>query len=194
MQANVRKIVGNWDLGYAVDKHMQHSVYLGDDEQGHARFDNTRTEIGQALYELKYNGHDFSKVQPIADALNQHIVPLLPHFGLIVPMPASNVRARQPVTEIAEALGLLCGRPVFSNILSKSANGQQLKDLHTKEQKQAALEGSFKLSPGITADGRWNALIVDDLYHTGASLEAACATLRGYPKIDQIFVAAVTWR
>jgi len=194
MNVNVRAIAGNWDAGFALDKHMAHSEYIGDDEHGHARFNNTRTEIGQALYELKHNGHDFSKVEPLAEALAQHIVPLLPQIGLVIPMPASNPRARQPVTEIAQAVGRIIGQPVFENMLSKTANGQQLKDLNTKAEKQAALQGSFSLHESITNEGRWNALIIDDLYHTGASLEAACATLRGYRKIDKIFVAAVTWR
>lgn len=194
MQVNVRQIAGNWDAGYALDKHMLHSEYIGDDDRGRPQFNNTRTEVGQALYELKYNGHHFDRVEPLAEALAQHIVPLLPDIGLLIPMPASNVRARQPVTEITEALGRIIERPVFLNILTKSANGQQLKDLNTKEEKQAALQGSFALDEGITSEGQWNALIVDDLHHTGASLEAACATLRGYRKIAGIFVAAVTWR
>lgn len=47
MQVQVRKLEGSWDLGYALHKHTLSSVYLGDDEHGHPRFDNTRSEPGK---------------------------------------------------------------------------------------------------------------------------------------------------
>ncbi len=98
------------------------------------------------------------------------------------------------MTEIAEALGKIVNKPVFDELLTKSANGQQLKDLTIKADKQALLANSFTLHEGIGNEGCWNALLIDDLYHTGASLEAACTVLRSYGKIGKIYVATVTWR
>jgi hypoxanthine phosphoribosyltransferase len=46
----------------------------------------------------------------------------------------------------------------------------------------------------ITTDGRWNVLVVDDLFDSGASMDAACAVLRKYPKVGKIYVAALTWK
>ncbi|MHA6893593.1 ComF family protein [Ralstonia pseudosolanacearum] len=193
MQVNIRKIDGNWDAGYVLDKHTVHSELVGHNDYGYPVWNTTRSEAGEALFQLKYRGN-FDMVEPIAAELAQSIYPRFGKVGLIVPMPASNHRNRQPVTEIAEALGRIVKRPVFEEMLTKTANGQQLKDLNTKAEKQAALADSFTLHEGIANEGCWNALLIDDLYHTGASLEAACAALRGYTKIGQIFVAAVTWR
>jgi hypoxanthine phosphoribosyltransferase len=39
-----------------------------------------------------------------------------------------------------------------------------------------------------------NALVLDDLFDSGASMEAACTVLRTYAKIDKIFIAAFTWK
>lgn len=193
MKVSIRKIDGNWDAGYVLDKHTLHSQMVGQNEYGHPIWDTTRSEVGEALFQLKYRG-DFNMVEPIATELAQSIYPLFENVGLIVPMPASNHRNRQPVTEIAEALGRIVQKPVFDEMLTKTANGQQLKDMNTKAEKQAALVDSFTLHRGIANEGSWNALLIDDLYHTGASMEAACAVLRGYTKIGDIFVAAVTWR
>ncbi|HET9114238.1 MAG TPA: ComF family protein [Burkholderiales bacterium] len=176
-----------------LDKHTLQSVYLGDDEYGHARFDTTRTEVGEAMYQLKYRS-DSAQGKPLAQAIADHICPKLVQVGLIVPMPASNPRHRQPVTEIANELGALVKVPVFDNLLVKAANGKSLKDLHTKDEKIEAIGDSFRVNDAIEGNGPWNVLIVDDLFHTGASMEAACKVLRVYSKVRKIYVAALTWR
>jgi predicted amidophosphoribosyltransferase len=109
-------------------------------------------------------------------------------------MPASNIRQRQPVTEVALALGRIIGRPVFSDLLRKAATGKSLKDLHSKAEEVAAIGNSFSVNDEITTDGRWNVLVVDDLFDSGASMDAACAVLREYPKVGKIYVAALTWK
>jgi predicted amidophosphoribosyltransferase len=112
-------------------------------------------------------------------------------------MPASNARQRQPVNEIARELGKLAGVSVFKDIVVKAptaAGDPQLKDMDSKEDKVAALDGRFTIRDSITNLGRWNVLPVDDLFDTGASMEAACAVLRTYPKIARVYVAALTWK
>jgi len=112
-------------------------------------------------------------------------------------MPASTVRARQPVEEIASELGRLAEIPVFNDIIVKAPAPHgvpQLKDLHTREEKDAALAGRFSINPRISDNGRWNALLLDDLFDTGATLDAVCRTLRTYKKIDRVYAAAITWK
>lgn len=104
MQTNIKQLRGNWDIGFALDKHIISSEYLGDDEFGHARFHTTRTEAGEATYQLKYK-RDWSQVSLLATAVAESIYPLFPCVDLIVPIPASNWRPRQPVTEVCKALG-----------------------------------------------------------------------------------------
>ncbi len=193
MKATLRQVRGPWDAGWVLDKHTLSSQYLGEDAFGHARFDTTRTEVGEATYQLKYK-HDWDQVQPLAQAIAEHIFPKLADVGFILPMPASTVRPRQPVTEVAEALGKIVGKPVFSDMLRKASNSKSLKDLHTKEEKIEAIGDGITVNNQITNEGAWNVLVVDDLYHTGASMEAASKVLRAYPKVKKIYVAALTWR
>lgn len=103
MKVNIKPIAGNWNLGYAMDKYLIKSTYLGDDEYGNPRFQNDRTEVGEAVYQLKYRS-DWNQVQPLAQCLYDNAYPLFDKVGFIVPMAASNVRARQPVSEVAQAL------------------------------------------------------------------------------------------
>lgn len=196
MKVLVKELDGSWDAGFALHKHTLSSVYLGDNEFGHPQFDTTRSEPGEALFQLKYRG-DWAQVGPLAAELQQTLLPRFGKIGLIVPMPASTMRARQPVEEIANELGRLAKIPVFNDIIVKAPAPQgapQLKNLHTREEKDAALEGRFSINPSITNEGRWNVLLLDDLFDTGATMDAVCRTLRTYKKIDRVYAASITWK
>ncbi len=112
-------------------------------------------------------------------------------------MPPSVSRARQPVNEVCLALGHTIKVPVFERLLVKAESPTalaQLKNINSKTDKLAALEGRFVIEDEIRNSGRWNVLLVDDLFDTGASMEAACSALRTYPKFKHIYVAALTWK
>lgn len=196
MAVNLRKIEGNWDAGYALDKHMLHSEFTGYNEAGHPTFENTRTQVGEAVYRLKYR-QDWSQAPRLASAVVRHVVPLLGRIGLVVPMPASRPRTRQPVNEVAGEVGKLLEVKMFAGILVKNDvphADRSLKDVSGKAAKEALLAGRFSIEDQISNHGRWNVLLIDDLYDTGASMEAACACLKSYAKIDRVFVVALTWK
>lgn len=196
MKVNLRTLTGNWSSGYALDKHLISSTYLGVNEYGRDQFDNLRTEVGEATYQLKYK-QDWSQAAPLAKAIFDNVYPKLSAVGLLIPMAASTPRPRQPVLEVTKELGKLTGLQVFENLLAKQAGGNSLKNLTSKDEKKEALsQFGFTLTTtdGFAADGQWNALVIDDLYHTGASMEAACAVLSAHPKIKNIYVATLTHR
>jgi predicted amidophosphoribosyltransferase len=193
LKVELRKIVGPWDAGWVLDKHTVKSTYIGDDSQGRPQFDTVRSEVGEATFLLKYRAR-WDQVPALAQALAKHIWPKLDAVGFIVPMPASNKRERQPVHEVARALGQLTNTPVFENLLLRSATDRPLKDMATKEEKLAALGGRFSIRDEISNDGKWNVLLLDDLFDTGASMEEASKALRTYAKARSIYVAALTWK
>ena len=80
MENNIKSISGNWDAGYVLDKHTRSSTFLGYDEHGHPQFDTKRSEVGEALYQLKYRS-DFSKVEPLANEIASHLAPLIGPIG-----------------------------------------------------------------------------------------------------------------
>ncbi len=193
MDVNLKKIEGAWNLGYSLDKHSLSSKFTGHNEHGHPQFDTIRTEAGEALYQLKYR-RDFSKVDPIAEAIAKDICPLFSDIGLIIPVPPSKIRTKQPVYEIAKSLAKKIKLTVFDNILIKAPATKQLKDIESKEEKMEILKNTYSIKDGIEGCGTWNALIVDDLYDTGSSLEAVTTALRSYNKINNIYAATVTWK
>jgi len=193
MKISIKEVYGDWDLGYALDKHVLSSTYIGDNQYGHPEFNTTRSEVGESLYQLKYRG-DWNRIEPLAEELARSIYSKFKNVGLLIPMPASNMRAKQPVTELTRELGKIVGRPVFDDILVKKADGPQLKDVKTKDEKLEVLKDCFIINDKIEGIGPWNALLIDDLFDTGASLEMACAALRKYSKIKNVYVATLTWK
>ena len=185
-------IDGLWAQGFALDKHTVSSTDLGDDDNGHPQFDTKRTDIGEALFQLKYRG-GWQYVPALADALAKQIQATLPRFDVIVPMPASAVRPRQPVTELATEVSRILGIRMDGALLQKTATSQ-LKDLTNRSDKDAVLADAFSVRDAGLADGPVDVLLIDDLIHTGASLDAACAALRTSHRIGRIYVAVLTWR
>jgi len=194
MKVNLRQIYDrSWAQGWVLDKHTTKSTLVGHDANGRPQFETLRTEAGEATYQLKYR-RDLSQATRLAEAIATHVYPKFEHVGFIVPMPASTPRPRQPVTEVAAALGRLVNRPVSDQILQKRGRGQSMKDLQAKQDKVAALGGAFTINEGfIQKTGRWNVLLVDDLYASGATMEAAAATLKAYSKVRNVYVVALTW-
>lgn len=193
MIVDLREIEGPWTKGFALHKHTLSSTYIGDNEAGHPQFDTTRSEPGEAVYQLKYKS-DWSKAPQLAKAIKEHIIPRLGPIGLIVPMPASTLRARQPVTEVCKALAPMIGVSVFDGTILSKTPGAPLKNMSDKAAKIAALSDQMKIADGIGGDGTWNALLVDDLFDSGASMEAACRALLGYKKIASVYAVALTWK
>jgi predicted amidophosphoribosyltransferase len=184
------QIHGNWDLGYVLDRHIQQSTFLGEDEYGNPKFETIRTEIGEKLYQLKYKSA-FENVEILAQEITNRLGHIFSSSSLIIPMPPSKARTRQPVIEIARSVGKKMNKPCLENILIKSGTTAQMKDIPTKEEKKTALLNCFSIND-VLSEGQYDVLVIDDLFSTGSSLESACEVLRKYRKIAKIYVVALT--
>ena len=190
MNINLRKIQGPWNDGFSLDKHTLSSVYTGDNEYGHPTFDTTRTDIGECLYQLKYK-HDYSQIPAIANEVSTAASSTFEFISFVLPIPPSQHRSRQPVVEVSRQVAANLGVPCIENMLLKNAHTEQMKNIANREEKVKALCDKLYYND-VLADGKYDALIVDDLYDTGATLEAATIVLRNYPKIRNIYVATIT--
>jgi predicted amidophosphoribosyltransferase len=191
MNVNIRAIPGPWDAGISLDKHTLQSTYIGDNEYGHPQFNTVRSEAGEALFQLKYRS-DHGMVTSIAGALNNAVGQHLPAISMVVPMPPSKPRTIQPVLEIAKQLAARLGVLCFENLLVKTTATPQMKDIASREDRVAALCAAFTVHDAVAGNGPFDVLLVDDLFDTGSSLEAATITLRKYQKIRNVYVATVT--
>src|SRR5713101_3904621 len=93
---NPRQIIGKWREGYALDVHTISSIPIGHNEFGHMQFETTRSEVGELLSRLKNRG-DRKVVDELAATAEAFLRQWNPGIDTIVPVPASNVRAVQPV-------------------------------------------------------------------------------------------------
>lgn len=181
---NPVRIYGTWDEGVVLDNHMLKSVFLGYDENGKERFENTRTEIGELIYKFKYQKNKGSLseiinlVKDILDKWN-----LKEKIDIVIPVPPSNkMRDYQPVFEISKAIASVLGKEYKNDILSKESN-LQVKD-------------GYNISGMITQnrllEDKSNILIIDDLYSTGATLNEACKVLRKDKNVGKIYCLVMT--
>jgi len=131
------KLVGNWDEGYALDRHIISSTPIGEDIYGHMQFDTKRSEMGELLYWFKYKGKydNLDKILDLAKPfLDEWMV--LKNVDIILPVPPSKQRNYQPATEIAQAIAEYLNIYFTDEVLIKVTNEQSKnmdksqKDLH----------------------------------------------------------------
>lgn len=190
MDVNVQQIRGNWSLGYSLDKHALSSTPIGENEYGHMQFNTVRTPVGEALFQLKYRSN-YSQIPVISNQMARSLTGRFGDVSFVIPMPPSKQRQRQPVVEIAKEFARIVGLPYYDNFLVKTVATSAMKDIALREDKVYALVNAFTLNDFLP-NGRFNVLIIDDLFDTGSSLEAATQVLKSSQKIGHVYVATVT--
>lgn len=87
---------------------------------------------------------------------------------MIVPVPPSRKRlAYQPVVEIVKAIGARLSKPVNMTAVNKIRDTAELKNVFDYQQRSKLLQGAFNIDRDAVGGKR--ILLVDDLYHSGAT-------------------------
>jgi competence protein ComFC len=188
MQLSPRALHGAWDDGRALDRHVSSSEFIGYNEYGHPQFESTRTELGELLYRLKYRG-DQSAVGPIAQAAAEFVRTWNPGIDLIVPASPSKSRTVQPLFLIADELGRQLELPVDKTTVRKTKATPELKNVDY-EQRVELLKGAHALE-GAGLKGR-RVLLLDDLYQSGATMNALARLLKESGGASAVFALALT--
>jgi competence protein ComFC len=183
-----RALIGAWHAGYAIDLHTLASVYLGEDEFGHPKFDTQRSEVGNLLYELKYRG-DSAAVAAIAEAAEHLLRRWNPGIDILVPVPPSTVRKVPPVLLVAEAISKRIGIPL-ADCVKRTRDVQQLKDVTDLDERLQLLENLHAVDKPVT-EGR-SVLLFDDLYRSGATLNAITKALYESGNARVVFALTIT--
>ena len=188
VEINPIRLIGNWDWGYALDIHVIKSVPIGEDVYGNVHFDNTRSPIGELLYQFKYNGR-YENLDEIVETilvfLDSH--PEVQNVDIILPVPPTKIRHYQPTFEIARKVaGAL--NIFYSNEILENHSRIESKELMSDEKHK--LQGMIVKTKSATR--KHNMLLIDDLYKTGTTLQECVNVLREDPLIDKIFVLTIT--
>jgi competence protein ComFC len=185
---NVQKITGKWIKGVALDVHTLSSTYRGINEAGYDEYETKRSEIGELLYRLKYQNDQSVAAEIIATAtafLNSH----RRKFDIIVPVPPSGIRSIQPVITLAKGIGAALGVPVVECVRTTRA-AAQLKGVQDAEKRRELLAGLHEVDAAATA-GK-NILLFDDLYRSGATMNAITELLMQHGKAASVRALAIT--
>ncbi|TCP95191.1 phosphoribosyl transferase-like protein [Cricetibacter osteomyelitidis] len=162
------EIQGSWHIGFAYDYHMKSSIFLGYDVYGNPLFENIRTEMGELVYQLKYNQNP-NNVSKIVDLLVDAFSGW-ESMDMLITAPFSNHREYQPVMLIGDELSKRVNLPCH-HVLKKIKNKTSLKNLSSIEDKKQALTGNIILdSHDLTLKNK-TILLIDDLYSSGSTLE-----------------------
>ncbi len=181
IKINPLPISGNWDSGYALDKHIVHSEYLGQDMYGHDRYDNTRSDLGELLYQYKYNGkHD--NISIIGNVACEFIKEWEEacYADSVIPVPPSQERSYQPTKELAKSIAKYFGME-YCDILIKT---------NSEEMKNKGVPPEISLKSQIDCGDC--VLLVDDLYSTGATLTACVNKIKENTNVSKVFVLTLT--
>jgi competence protein ComFC len=168
------RIPGRWSNGYALDAHTTSSEFLGHDEYGHPQFASQRSELGELLYRLKFR-RDKSVIPEIVEVVATFVESYVPKVDLVVPVPPSTQRTEQPVILLARAIGERIGIPVSEDCVWKIRETSQLKNVFDFDERSRLLDGAFEVDRSVTT-GK-TVLIFDDLYRSGATLNAVTSLL-----------------
>jgi predicted amidophosphoribosyltransferase len=187
------KIYGNWDSGYALDKHSLHSEFLGIDEFGHNIYETTRSEIGEAVYQLKYQ-NNLSFIDLLADvsanAINELILVEKNTLDCIVPVPPSDPnRKEQPVFQIAKRISEILKIQYDDNLIEKTVHTEQMKNLPIAE-RASELKNAYSVSEKDLSYN--NILLFDDLYQSGATAKACVEALKSRKANIKVFLITIT--
>ncbi len=193
---------GNWEWGIALDLHTKFSIPIFNENGEIAGWNTVRTAIGEALYHLKYKKESEEvrkkRVEYLATELEKAVVDLWvllsPFIELnkdewrIIGIPPSRKRAFQPVDAIVSRLK---EKLEVAGCTFIPKNYKELKNIEDEQERLLVLENAFQIADSNCTMGK-NILLIDDLYRSGATLEAATRVLKTKGKAKNVFVITLT--
>jgi predicted amidophosphoribosyltransferase len=191
-QINPQKLQGSWKDGWALDLHTTSSKPIYNDDGVIVSWDTIRPLIAEELYRLKYK-FEKSRSDKIANTAADFLNKIKNDwkFDLIIPIPPSDTnREFQPVYEIAVKLGHKIGVPVDISALQKLKSTSQLKTIDDPTQRNEILNGAFTVRTN-SIYGK-TILLFDDLFRSGATLEAVCNVLINKGRVKEVYVFTIT--
>jgi predicted amidophosphoribosyltransferase len=156
---------GPWKCGYALDFN---SRFSGSQWQ--------RTEIGELVYQFKYNGQ-----MSLANELVNRIVKFLdahPEFrevDCVLAVPPSKKRAFDPVTVIADGVSKKLTLPFLKEMLVKNRMTRPQKEMTNSVLKKSNVAGAFTVKGSLKNK---RLLLLDDLFDSGATMGEVAKTLQ----------------
>jgi len=190
MKISPRRIKGKWTCGYSLDLHTLSSEYIGDNEYGHPQFDTKYSDMGGLLNRLKYKS-DKSVLRIIIDTAAEFLNSKSWSVDLVIPVPPSReTRAFQPVIAVAKGVSKFTGIKLCTDCVVKIKKTPELKDIYEFSKRIEILKDAYAVAKR-EVEGR-NILLFDDLYRSGATLNAITQALKNKGKAKEVYALTLT--
>ncbi|MCC6699444.1 MAG: ComF family protein [Candidatus Hydrogenedentes bacterium] len=190
LKINPIRLVGGWEAGYALDYHTLSSEYLGEDEYGHPQFETARSEVGELLYRLKYRSEK-ALVKVLSLTASEFVKSRKWPVEIVLPVPPSRSgRGFQPVPLLAKAIAQNLGIPVSLDAVVKVKDTPELKSVYKLEERTCLLQDAYVVVVPEVSEKR--VLLVDDLYRSGATLNAVAACLKAIGGVRCVYAVTCT--
>ncbi len=148
---------GPWSFGIALGMHAERD---GEKE---------RSRIGELLTTFKYAGHR-ALARPFGGAIAEAVSAHRPQ--VVIHIPSSRRSSFEPACELALAAARALRVRCLPHLIALTRTVAPQKDLASLSEKRENIGGAFRVRrPGLIEGMR--ALIVDDVYDSGATLEEA---------------------
>lgn len=183
-----RRILGKWREGFALDLHTLSSTLIGYDEFGRPLFDTRRSEMGELLYCLKYQS-DPNCVPEIVSAVERLMAVWNPAVDILVPVPPSTPRTFQPVLVVARSISQRLKIPL-ADCVSRRRSVPQLKNVYDLDQRARLLDKLHGVERSATRG--MSVLLFDDLYRSGATMNAVTTELYETGEASSVFALTIT--
>ena len=190
VKTNPIQLTGKWRKGFALDLHTLSAEFLGYNEYGHPEFDTTYSPIGKLLHDLKYE-NERSAISAIVEATAAFLKRWNPRIDLLIPVPPSDeTRASKPVISLARALSKEIDVELCEDCVTKAKKTGQMKSVEDYAERLKLMKNAFKAYKRKVS-GR-KILLFDDLYRSGATLNAITQVLFRDGEAAAVFVLTVT--
>ena len=186
-------LFGPWKEGFALDIHTHSTKVLEEDKLGNViKWDQRYSNIGEHLYRYKYwkeGWHLYPLVSSIVAFLREKN--LTWNIDSIIPIPKSS---EHPLTDPVKELAILVGRKMIVAVelqaLHKIKATQALKSIYSPEERAEILQNAFE-ADSEKISGK-NILLLDDVYRSGATLQAVSEGISRTAKPKNLYVLTIT--
>ena len=187
--SNPMKISGAWHQGYVLDYHTLSSDFIGHDEFGNPMFDTKRTEAGELLYQLKYK-RNTDALDALVKLAALFVRKWSPSVDALVTVPPTRVRRPQPLVELATGLAQSLNLPFLDGFVRNVKITKEIKNVFEYNERIKLLEGACRFRDQ-SLRGR-SVLLLDDLYRSGATLNAVTKILYDEGQCSIVYALALT--
>ncbi|MBM4296406.1 MAG: ComF family protein [Deltaproteobacteria bacterium] len=131
--------------------------------------------INELLFRLKYRSDETAESK-LVDTAATFIREWAVQPSIIVPVPPTRAyRKLQPVARLADGLAARLKIPTANDAIRKQKQFAQLKNVYDAEQRRKLLVGAFEVNSSQVKGH--HVLLVDDLYRSGATMNAMAEAL-----------------